>query len=65
MQICYLEAIGCNSQRLCDPVELSESVQSAKKQNKRKKEVSLMIYKKMGIYRMKTRRQREEPWGRI
>ena len=31
MQICYLEAIGCNSQRLCDPVELSESVQSAKK----------------------------------
>ena len=67
MQICYLEAIGCNSQRLCDPVELSESVQSAKKKkkklknspkNKRKKEVSLMIYRKMGIYRMKTRRQR-------
>ena len=71
MQICYLEAIGCNSQRLCDPVELSESVQSAKKKlknspkNKIKKVVSLMICKKMGIYRMKTRRQREEPWGRI
>lgn len=71
MQICYLEAIGCNSQRLCGPVELSQSVQSAKKKkkdnpkNKRKKEVSLMIYNKMGIYRMKTRRQREEPWGRI
>lgn len=35
MQICYLEAIGCNSQRLCGPVELSQSVQSAKKKNKR------------------------------
>ena len=35
MQICYLEAIGCNSQRLCDPVELSESVQSAKKKKKK------------------------------
>ena len=34
MQICYLEAIGCNSQRLCDRVELSESVQSAKKKKK-------------------------------
>ena len=61
MQNCYLEAIGCNSQRLCDSVELSKSVQSATTKNnnpktKERKEVSLMIYKTMGIYRMKKRR---------
>ena len=61
MQNCYLEAIGCNSQRLCDSVELSESVKSATTKNnnpktKERKEVSLMIYKTMGIYRMKKRR---------
>ena len=61
MQNFYLEAIGCNSQRLCDSVELLESVQSTTTKNnnpktKERKEASLMIYKKMGIYRMKNRR---------